>query len=454
MKRPCLSVLAAYWHNPIFRYLGIVTAASAVASRILIHFCVWIYANDFFSVLFVMTLWLLFQLGILLKIQTVHYAAGILPGYRRRQAAVFLFLYVSLIVMAVWWWQGQNLRLPWLTEITMKSAWLICLLVSLLVAAAGYFSHWRVLLYGYCALLLASGFSMPILDEIQRQGGMLALLAGAWGLGVAALLLRLLSVREESWEYGHVLSWPPLVPLITAHAHYRPRRLRGSGQRPPSVPKYPQDRPWFRRVGHWEQYAGRDPDLSGAMAWVILMVYALFGLKVDWMREWLLAVEENFLVFVFTPLVIMVVSQYQRLAFWGYDLVRPVGRRRYFHDQGILAARALLVYWFLTVIYFGYLPQLIVKDPGLDMGRLAGFFVLSGAVLVFLTAVLVRLAAQDSPLRTVVSGGIAAVIVSAFYKMAPDLTVTNYYFGTLACLISGLIIINQAYHAWCRKEFV
>jgi len=446
MKSPLLPVGMLYCLNSGFRWLLGLVCFSAILSRVFYHTGAVLYAQDFFTLLFVAVLWLLFHAGILVKHQFASFRATVIPGYRRAHLTIFLIVYVVLIVCGFFWQSGMRLRLPWMLPESMIGSLAICLLVSLFVITMGYLSSGRALLYGYGLLLGLAVCSMNIIDLFDARRWTNYLPLGLWILGLLIFLRRLTVLHEEHPEYRNLLTWPPQEIGVYI--------FRGRKEKSLGTVRYAKRFTMVGRLHHWARLEGDNPSVGMSFIAVALSLYLLVGLGVGWARDCLQIISGYFLVYVMTPLCVLGIFYYKRLAAWGIDIVRPISRRQYFSDQAALIFVQGLWYWGLTVVVLGILPgELWGIGPALSIPQ-ALIFVLSGSFFFLIVAVLILLSALDSVVRIIVNGAALTCLSLIFFDIVPDLSIRGLYICIWACLASGFIVVQQGYHAWCNKEYV
>ncbi len=455
MKSPFLNIAQLYWRNLGFRLLLITFVLSAAVSKIAYHIGFLLYSEEFFNLMFVVMLWLAFHLGIMVKRQFTSYQVSIFPQYRTYHLASIVGIYVLMICLLVIWGHGITLDLPWLPHASMAGVWGSCLLASLIVVGIGYFSIGRIVLYGYCVLLVLSAFGAQITDIYKEFPILISLPFAAWATGLSVFFWRLWTLNEEDFEYHYLLSWPPRSGLGWPGRSDRPENGRAQKvRRFGTGHKYFSKTDVISRIRHWKMAEGQSPKLVWSMAWAVLVIYALTILRVDWMGDWLKNIYGNFLIFVMTPLVMVTVGYYKRLIFWGYDIVRPVSRRQYISDHIVSVYAEALWYWILTVAVLGVIPSVFFHFEQHAPLQFMGFLILSGSLLFLTLAVLISLVATENTFSFIVNAGLLSGIVAVLFGVSADMTLKSYVLCCWACLASGLIFIKRGYHAWCEKEYV
>lgn len=53
-----------------------------------------------------------------------------------------------------------------------------------------------------------------------------------------------------------------------------------------------------------------------------------------------------------TPVAAVIGSHYKRLAYWGYDLLKPVKKNKYIKERGIMLLKHLFLYWIVFLSLF------------------------------------------------------------------------------------------------------
>lgn len=451
MKR-ALEILKIYFNNTGFRWLLGFVCLGAGASRILYFYRSFELAEEFFTLLFIVVLWLFFHMGILLKYQFGNSRASLMPGYRRWHIVLFLIIYVALIIAGLLWQSGMPFKLPWMSSVSMVGSLATCFMISLFVMVLGYLSMGRFLLYGYCFVLMVSVFSMDIIDVFDQVPWMNYVPIMVWLAGIVFFVMRLGVLREECLEYGHVLTWPPK----NARKNFR---SPGNGflscfqKKCVMIMPFPKTKSIMARLRHWGLVDGGTPSVLNALLWVTTVMYLFIFLKVAWAIKWLQGTSEIFLMYVLTPLVILAIFYYRRMIFWGYDIIRPVSRSAYFRDQAVVVFAHVFMYWLFTVLALAVIPRVIFHiGPELSLRQLL-FFVLSGSFVFLITAVVSVLSAIDSAPRIIFNGGVLCCLAVVFFDIVPDLNITGFCVFIWACLASGLVFIKNGYHAWCHKEY-
>lgn len=450
MKR-LMNISMLYWQNTGFRCLLAIVLVSGLLTKVFLNARSFLFAEEIFTLFFVIVMWLAFHIGILLKHQFSNVRSRLLPKYRSAHVTAFVLLYALLIALAVVWRMGHVLRFPWLSPASMTGVWGSCLLLSLFIIMLGYLSIGRALLYGYCVLLFLSVFAADISDVFAQYRWLVGVPFMVWVLGVAGLIARLSVLNEESFEYGHLLKWPP--------RDFNIYRYQSIGQKFfKSTPVVVKEKFCARkgitgRLRHWDAVKGDEPDVAWGLLWLVAGLYALVFFKVDWAIEWLRSVSGLFLMYVLTPLVIVAMVYYKRLIFWGYDLIRPVSRQAYFKDQAGLVFFRLAVYWLFTVLALRLIPMALFDIGKISTGVL-GFLLLSACFSFLIISVLIVLSAIDSVRRIIINGALLSLMMIIFFDIVPELSLKEHLLCSWACLASGLIFIKQGYHAWCSKEFI
>lgn len=453
MKLPFSWIFNCYWRNRGFKALGLTVFVSGIITKVAYHWRLFVFAEDLFTLLFIFTLWLAFHFGILIKHQFANCRSSVVPGYRRAHIIAILLIYFIFIVLGVLWAHGMRLDFPWMSRMSMSGVWGTALLVSLFVILLGYLSIGRCLLYGYCFLVLSSIFFVQIMDIYKMNDLFARLPLALWGLGSGLFIWRLLTIHEESFEYGHILTWPPREFSGYIGGKEKKTVPQGRGAEG-NVSRYPYADGIFKRVLHWDLALGTEVQFIWSILWVIVGIYVLVIFDVPWIVNWLKNINGNFLLLIATPLVIGAIRNYKSLIFWGYDILRPISRQRYLTDQIAGALLRFFEYWSLIVIVLGVIPALLFYPPQFVSWDLLGFFLLSGSILFLIISVLVYITATEDNLAIIVNFGLLAYVALLFFEPAVFLDLRGYILTCLVCLAGGLIYIFRGYHAWCRKEYV
>jgi hypothetical protein len=445
-----IKIFDLYRQNKGFSMLTAIVLFTGIASKISYHMRLYALADDLFTLLFIFTLWLAFLFGILIKHQFASCRAHVLPGYRTASILTLMIFYLVFIGLSILWGSGMKLDFPWMPHVSMAGVWSTALIVSLFVILLGYYSIGRFLLYGYCFLVLSSIFFVQIMDIYRVNHAITFLPLILWFTGIIFFIWRLFSLREESFEYAYLLTWPPKESA----GYLKRKRLRVDAPSRLEVTgkKYPKKMNIMKRAAHWDLSEGKDVNFIWSVILVLAGIYVLVFFNVTWVINWLKNVNNNFFLLVFTPLVIVTIRHYKNLIFWGLDILRPLQKKEYFKDQIARVFLHVFQYWLLIGTVLGFIPTILFVTDG--SVPILGYFFLSGSILFLIISVLIYITANDENVTVIVNGAMLSYIVLLFFEPASFLNAKGYILTCLVCLAGGLIYIRRGYHAWCLKEYV
>ncbi len=224
-------------------------------------------------------------------------------------------------------------------------------------------------------------------------------------------------------------------------------------ERVSSIPNYPREKGLLIRAKHWNYTEAVD------IRWVCLLlifaspVYVLIMKSQPTIEGFFRNAYSNFLLLAITPVLVTVGSNYKKLGYWGYDLLKPIKKNQYMKERGIILIVHLLFYWLIFSLCFAILPSFVFQPEVFDEKKYWGFMLLTGT-FAFLVLSWLALLSCSSKSKVVIINGIflSNIILFQFY-FSSRFNFEAIIWLNVICVVAGLVLLSKAYSAWCQKEF-
>ncbi len=460
MKNTYKQILSLYLYNRSFLILLGIFLVSALLSKLLYHLGYLYYAQEVFTMLFVVSLWGAFHLGMMIKRQFANHRASLLPNYRVLHIKVLGILYLVLIFIGYLWEFGLR---P-VIEVSPNGLWGIyftCLLIALLITYLGYLSIGRILIYAYMILLVFSNQAMNFIGVLNSSSYLVYVKAVAWIFFVGFLINRLSHLKEDDFEYNHLFSWPPKSLIVnqmqasqSVTNFLRPlSNIFKIKKKVVIIPKYHQETNILARAYHWDYTEHTDLKVIWILMLLAAPLFLMLMNKQPALESFSKNVYSNFLLLSMSPVLITIGANYRRIAYWGYDVLKPVGKKQYMKQQGIVLLTSLFLYWALIAVFFAILPN-IIAQPDLFMAK--KFWAYLFLTLIFAFSVLSWLALLScvkSSTSVIMQGVVLSVVVLWCFYFVSGFSLGQILLSNLISLIGSIVLCRKAYEVWCENEF-
>lgn len=445
MMRKIFPIFGLYWQNPLFRISTILFLISAGVSRIGIRLDMYEVSDDFYTLMFIMVLWLCFHVGLILKQQFCSPMASLFPSYRGAHILMAGWVYLFFIAISLLW--QYKLHQPFIkTTEAYIGGHLIAGLVAIIITFVAYLSIGRVVIYTYIFLLFLagqSGWVIEILNQASSYNLPLTLLV----LMVVSLFVwRLFTVKEDQAEYKYLMGWP-------AKKFFTKQISSSSVQKFIPIAVYPSKKGLLQRARHWDVLERHE------MIKIITLVILTAGGLMVVFRFWpeiyneLGNVYDNFLLLCAAPVLIVLISN-QKIAFWDFDLIKPVSRKNFFLERGVSLLIQLLFYWSILIFLFGILPAFIFESSQLIAVKFWFYILLTFSYSILLFAWLAYLSSNDEVKNLLMNGILMAVISVGLLFNVGGLETWQMFVLILASVFAGGYLLKVAHRSWTQKEFV
>ncbi|MBP6344251.1 MAG: hypothetical protein KA403_09960 [Candidatus Omnitrophica bacterium] len=450
-------IVSLYLSNPTFLVLGVFFVISMVASKVLFHSGYVYYADETFSILFVASLWLAFYFGMMVKRQFANHRASLLPNYRRAHIRTGILIYLALILGGYIWMFGYRS----VVETTAQGLWGIyvtCLLIALVITWLGYLSMARTLIYAYVFLLIFANQSMNVIELLSGTDYLAGVLAAVFFVSVFFFIKRLSQVKEDDFEYDYMFSWPPRSLIINqlrasetitgALSTWIP--TKGKANLP--IPQYPRRSNIFARAYHWDYTEHADFKVIWTLMLLAVPLVLLMNKNIG-SDGFTADVYSNFLLLSFSPVLITVASHYRRMAYWGYDILKPVDKKDYMRQQGVVIFTSLVLYWTLFAVCFALIPSIMNKPDVFAAWQFWLYLLYTLNFSFMVLCWLALLSCTANPIFVIMQGILLTCAALFLLYCMPGFSADQMIANNIVCLTAGLFFCRRAYLAWCEKEF-
>ncbi len=453
-------IILLYLRNPGFVFLSLVFILSLVASKILFHNGLKFYAEEILNLLFIVTLWLAFHLGILIKRQLATHRSHLLPRYKGRHMMIISLLYLFFILLIYFWEMGLRLNFV-TTPQGYYGVYAVCFLVAAASTYLGYLSVGRILLYAYSFLLLASTQAMVIIDYLNQAQYFNFVLTISGILFILFLRYRWFHLKEEHFEYNYLLSWPPadlIQNQLKAERTFDKflkslRAIFGIKENTSPIPPYPHTRNIFLRAQHWDYTEQADFKVIFGLIVLMTPIYLLLTKNSTVFPNFYSNCYANFLLLAGAPVLVTLGVSYKNISSLGYDLLKPIKREQYILERGLVMFFYLVLYWSLISICFAIIPGLFYYSQELLTKKFLAYLVLTGASACLIFGWLAYLSCITQVGVLIINGIFLGTINLFEFYALPDLPWEGILILILLTFIGSLLLMRKAYVAWCEKEF-
>ena len=460
MNNKYKQIISLYLRNPSFILISGIFLLSAIISKVFYLVGQPYFAEDVATILFVGTLWLCFHVGLILKRQFANHRASLLPNYKNPHLLCASMIYLLFIIIAIVWNYGL-IPLFTITPHGLQGVYVLCLLVALLITYLGFLSVGRAFIYGYVLLLVLAVKAMTIISILDGSPYLKYIIAILCLIFLFSFKSRLLNIKEENFEYAYILSWPPKSFIVnqlkasqlTASLFSPVLSFLGVKERELSIRPYPREQGLLARAIHWN--CTESIDIKWICFFLVLAspIYIIILSSHSAIESFFRNAYSNFLLLAMTPILMTIGSHYQKMGYWGYDLLKPIRKNRYIKEKGIILIVHLLLYWLVFSICFAILPSLIFQSEVFVEKKYWGFIVLTGTFAFLVLSWLLLLSSSSKPKIVILNGIILCnIILFQFYFVATFSFETILSLNVI-CFLGGMFLLKKAYNAWCQKEF-
>ena len=456
--RKYAQILLLSIRNPAFLMLSLGFIASSVISKGFITMRLGFYANEMFTVQFVFSLWLCFMLGLVLKRQFANHRASILPGYRAPHLVVAFLVFVFFVIV-VWMWEiGTKVNFE-ISSAALFGVHTTCLFMAVFIVYLGFLSIGAVLVFAYLICLLISGESFAFVEQLSNTTHFNIYIVAAIISLFVFMIIRLMKIKEDSFEYPFLLSWTEKSLLKNqlrasnlVYSFFNPfKHIFKSKQKISVYPKYPRAKNALIRSIHWDINEYRE--MRGTWCLIVFGTPAfIYFLKVfQFGNEFFANAYFNFLLLSVAPVLIALGSNYKKMMYWAYDSLKPIDKRTFILEKGFGFFRDLILFWFLFVVYFAVISSAVLNAGIMATVKFWSYLLFTGAYGYLIMA---WIAYMSSCLKavTVIFNGMCLCLLTMLLMQLVILDVLSIVFCVFISFVSANILIRVTYDKYCEKE--
>ncbi|HQO58419.1 MAG TPA: hypothetical protein PLT76_06820 [Candidatus Omnitrophota bacterium] len=462
MKNRYYQVVLLYVRHLPYRILALSLLGTAVLSRFSLEQRLVAIADDFFTFFVVVSVWLAFTAGVLLKRQMAQYRASLLPYYRAPHIIV-PFMFFAFFVIVFGYWLVSLYPIIIVNAAAVWSVFVLCALVISSVIWVGYLSINMLVYLSYFFLLVLSRQAYNLVVFVTENIVWQPVLGLASVVLMLVLARRAMSLQEESFEYGYMMSWPQkefLHNQIKADELYTRgvRTLRKRlGLRPvvPALPPYPRRAALWRRALHWHRIDFAELKSVWVALLVLTPVYMAAISRFSLGHGLFDDPYNNFLLYTVAPVLLVLCVNHRNMTTWSYDILKPVRKEDFLRDQGLVLLGGLGLYWSLFVLYLILIPHLIFKPAELALPRFWGYILLTGSfALLTLSWVIFMSCYSSRPWFVIIHGSLLCALAQVLFM------VSGHFYGmtslgvSLVCWLGVYMFLKSSYRKWCEAEFI
>jgi hypothetical protein len=472
MKNIFRQVFLLYVRYKTFMILAGLLVLGAVGSSLLLRFvyhrfsaALLIEAREEATVfLFIFGVWFMMLLGIFLKRQFASYRAHLLPGYRKPHIyAAFIVFLVSVAAVIAWLTSLPVAVIALPFDVVLLIA-LQGIVFSLFALYLGYLSIEVFLLLIYLAITL---LSMTTWDAFGLLGvGSSADLSRQLVLACLALAFllflrhRLLTLREEYFEYPYLLSWPPKelaknqARVYDLFQRWDSLMDKALGRKPQATayPAYPKERVLLFRSRHWDCFE------QGSFRRLLVLFAIAIPLYVWYLKAhpeiygFFTGVQSNFLILSVAPIMSVLCFNYKKMGYWQRDMMKPVRRKNILKERGVALLTLLAAFWTFFAFTFAVLPNMIIAPALLRTPLFWAYLFLTGCYAFAVFSWIIFLVCL-SVTKVIIANFIGLALLSLFQALGvPSFSLEMLIVTGVFSLAAGAVFLKTALKRWYEKE--
>lgn len=361
------NILIIYFRNPAYYLAFLIFIFSAIASRILLRTNKYLYAEDFFNLMFIVACWLAFEMGIIAKRNFSTYRSRLTPNYKYVHLSMVIINYLLCIFVA-YLWQRNLVPAFFVPSHAIIGSYLCCILISLIIIYLGYLSIIKIIIFFYIIILLVASQAGLILEFLIANPQINKYLI-IWIVFISIfLILRLLKLKEGEFEYNFLLSWPPknLIENQTNILEKLPlvgnivETLNKNNCKIINIKKYHSKKSIFERSYHLDILENKEIINLIILSLITLPIFIIIGIKFKILEILISEIYANYLLFISAPALIIIFSNYKKLPYLYYEKLKPIKLNDYINQRILSAFSKLFIFWLIIIIYFAIAPLGII----------------------------------------------------------------------------------------------
>jgi len=469
VKNELKQILLMYLRNPIFRILFGFKIISAIIMRLFLTVGVkflpaWLFysiGDDLVTMIMLISLWVPFVIGVILKRQFASPRASLIPGFRQLHLIVAFLVYSLFLLIGYFASAGFHPYMSCPADI-LWGIYLGFWFLTALIIALAYLSIQAILFFSYIVtLLILSNSSSEIMQWMGNS-----MVNGVFFFGGAIILglltFRLLHVKDECFEYPYLISWPQ-KDLIENQLRARQvptsvlswlKRSLGVKEPDRKVVPYYGRRGILHRAYHWDFYEVLELKNIGLFLLLIVPLYVIYLQAHVGEINYFSRATSNFLLLSIAPVLVAISTNYNKVPYWGYDLLKPVSRTDFVKEHGLILLCNLFIYWVILCLFFAVLPKTVHAPEHLLIPRFWAYLLVTGSYSFLVMAWMALMSRIQKPFLIVLHGIFLCSITSLQYMSSPFVTTAwEWLFTGFIYSVIALILLRAAYRRWCETEF-
>ncbi len=423
--------------------------------------------EELLTLVFILGLWLMFSFGLLIKRQFANDRASLLPGYRRAHTisvlVILLFMVTTMVLLS---YGAMTLAKIFCLQVlgvsvNYASIYLVVFFMGLSMLYLGYLSMGYFVVAGYIVLVFIGQNMISLLQIFSSYRLAFDIALISVGALFFLFIRRLLTLKNEHFEYPFLLVWPPQKTLRNQAAleekanRFKARCLkvfRIPTIKTAIIPYYKQRQLWAR-AHNWGSVG--QPNIYS----LLLLSLALLPLYLIFLRlptaELIVnaKAETNFLLLGTAAVLLTAITNYKNMIFWDFDLIKPVRRSDFFKEQGIKFIGNLCVYWLIIAVYFGFVPDWVSGAKQIYQPHFWAFVFLTFSFSIFCFSWLATLSAMKDERAVVGNGLVLCVLIIAEFYWGSKNPTSWLIVNALLCLTLAGLFLKLAFEKWMDVEF-
>jgi hypothetical protein len=452
-------IIWMYIRNPFFLMLTVMYVLGAIISKWMFYHGHNIVGNDICTLIFIVTIWLACIIGIIVKRQMASHRASLWPGYRKMHIFAIFFWYAVFVLIVYIWEKGLRLDIAY-TDHGFVGIYLASLFAAILITYLGYLSIGRILIYAYLLTLFVSSRSATIVFFINDHSAVNYFFISAIILLLALFVYRLRTLKEDMFEYHALLSWPPQAFIRNQmktdsklQLWLRRRCPAWTAPRPLGhIPAYQSLMSFESRLRHWLFFEENEFRQIGSFLMFFTPVYLTIICLFDKTHEFFMIPYNSFLLLTVGPILLLISSNYKKMPYWKYELLRPVQRRDYILERGFGLLGSLELFWLLLSLFVVVFPSLMLNPSALGTWRFWLYLAFTEAFCVLIFCVLLSLACLTQARKVIFYGIPFGFFILIEFYLIPFISAGSILFHLLFCYAILWRLLPAVYRQWLEKE--
>jgi len=418
--------------------------------------------DDICTLLIVLGLWFPFVLGVHIKRQFANHRASLLPGYRSSHMFASFLFFVAFLSFGSLVTVGFQAQYDFFPGTIFWGVYVSFWLMTILVVCLGYLSITSLLYVAYIVGILVLANNQGLVSFLSSSLTINVFIAMLTGLLVLLLGWRLLKLKEDHAEYPYLISWPQkdliqnqlrarevpslLISRLKEFFHIK----KGTA----AIPPYSGRNNLWTRARHWDHMELAELKALGIVVLLILPLYILYLKNFGATNNFFNKTYTNFLLFSVAPVLIVITANYNKMSYWGFDLLKPILRHNFIGEHGVSLMINLVLDWAVLGFLFAVLPKLVLDVTVLRTLHFWTYLLLTLSFAFCFLAWISVMGRIVNP-KAIIGHGLffSFMTTSQFMHASTMPTVPIMLFNSFVYFACGVVLTRVAYRRWCDAEF-